>query len=76
LEFGASIQPRTGYIVGSEDQTRNGNPPDSARFELGTLTDHMAGRAGLSDNARETLRGVQREASGRRVQEESRRLHG
>jgi hypothetical protein len=76
LEFGATIQPRTGHIVGSEDQARNGNPPDSARFELGTLTNHMAVRAGLSDAARETLRGVQREASGRRVQEESRRLHG
>ena len=76
LRFGATIGERGGYIVGSEDQTRNGNPPDSARFELGTLTDHMAGRAGLSDSARETLRGVQREASGRRVQEESRRLHG
>lgn len=76
LRFGATIGERGGYIVGSEDQTRNGNPPDSARFELGTLTDHMAGRAGLSDSAREALRGVQREASWRRVQEESRRLHG
>ncbi len=76
LEFGATIQRRGGYIVGSEDQTRNGNPPESARFELGTLTDHMARRAGLDGNAREALRGVQRDAGRTRVQEESRRLHG
>ncbi len=76
LRFGATIQQRGGYIVGSEDQTRNGNPPESARFELGTLTDHMARRAGMDSGAREALRGVQREAGATRVREESCRLHG
>jgi hypothetical protein len=74
LRFEATIQQRGGYVVGSEDQARNGNPPESARFELRSLTDHMAKRAGLDAPARVSIGGIQRQAGNERIQDEVQRL--
>lgn len=66
----------TGYLLTGEQQTRDGNPPDSARFSLREMNDYLARRAGLNHNARSAIGGAQRDSTRRMRQDEANRAAG